>query len=109
MWEGYAFEVQVDKAGLGGTGFDEGDAVGDGGIAFVGLQKRKVTVVVAGPEKYMLALSDGKIHAQGLADLVIGALLATADIEEVEEDLGESKGATKSWKLVRMDDKTAAV
>lgn len=47
------------------------------------------------PEEYVLALCQRKKQAQGLPNLVVSALLASADINKAKHRLDQSKVSTK--------------
>lgn len=93
-------EAEGNESWLGRCRLDEGDARRGGGIALEGLEDWEIAIVVAWSEEDMLALGHWQVQAKGLADLVVGALLATANVYEVEEGMGQAKGSTESRELV---------
>jgi hypothetical protein len=93
-------EAEGEEAWLGWCRLNEGDARRSGGVALEGFEDREIAIVVAWSEKDMLALGHRQVQAKGLADLVVGALLATANVYEVEERMGQAKGSTECRELV---------
>lgn len=57
----------------------------------------------------VFALRDGKVKTQCFADLIIGALLAAAGVDEIEKRLCKSKSSSECLKCVWIVDDTACL
>lgn len=72
------------------------------------LQHGEVSVVGAWTEEDVLAMSIREEKAQSLAHLVVGALLATSDINETEQRLSKAKGSAKFGEVIGVIDDAAS-